>query len=141
DKDLTIRTSIIGPQIGNGSGLFHWFMHQNDSVNGFTSAFWSGVTTIELARIIDKAITQNISGLIIVTGKGKIDKYSLLNLFNKIFRNNEIIINPKSDYKVDKSMYSSRTDFDYTPLEYEQMIVEMKDWITSNSDKYIYNKS
>ena len=51
------------------------------------------------------------------------------------------VINPKSDYKVDKSMYSSRTDFNYTALEYEQMIVEMKDWIDSNNNKYIYNKS
>lgn len=142
NKDLTIRTSIVGPQLDkNSSGLFHWFMQQNGSVNGFTDAFWSGVTTVELAKIIDKAITQNRTGLLIVTGKNKIDKYSLLNLFNKVFRNNEITINPESDYKVDKSMYSSRTDFNYTALEYEQMIVEMKDWIDSNSSRYIYNKS
>ena len=31
DKDLTIRTSIIGPELKlNGEGLFHWFMHQKE---------------------------------------------------------------------------------------------------------------
>ena len=39
DKDLTIRTSIIGPELKlNGEGLFHWFMHQKGKVNGFTTA-------------------------------------------------------------------------------------------------------
>jgi dTDP-4-dehydrorhamnose reductase len=135
-KDLTIRTSIIGPQISDGIGLFHWFMNQNNSISGYTNAFWSGVTTIELANIIDKTITQNISGLIIVTGKEKIDKYSLLNLFNEVFRNNKITINPKSDYYVDKSMNSIRSDFNYSPIGYEQMIVEMKDWIVNNKELY-----
>lgn len=135
-KDLTIRTSIIGPQISDGIGLFHWFMNQNNSISGYTNAFWSGVTTIELANIIDKTITQNVSGLIIVTGKGKIDKYSLLNLFNKVFRDNKITINPKSDYNVDKSMYSIRSDFNYSPIGYEQMIKEMKDWIENNKELY-----
>ena len=42
DKNLTIRTSIIGPELKqNGEGLFHWFMNQEDSVNGFKSNFWS----------------------------------------------------------------------------------------------------
>ena len=41
--DLTIRTSIIGPEIKkNGEGLFHWFMNQTGEINGFTKAFWGG---------------------------------------------------------------------------------------------------
>uniref|UniRef100_UPI0028AB8762 sugar nucleotide-binding protein n=1 Tax=Empedobacter sp. TaxID=1927715 RepID=UPI0028AB8762 len=51
DKNLTIRTSIIGPELKqNGEGLFHWFMQQDRIVNGFKSNFWSGVTTLELAK-------------------------------------------------------------------------------------------
>ena len=31
EKDLTIRTSIIGPELKkNGEGLFHWFMNQHE---------------------------------------------------------------------------------------------------------------
>ena len=65
DKDLTIRTSIIGPELKeNGEGLFHWFMHQHGCVNGFQTAIWGGVTTLELAKAIDVAIDQGVTGLI-----------------------------------------------------------------------------
>ena len=136
-KDLTIRTSIIGPERNaSGIGLLHWFMQQKTAVNGYTNAFWSGITTIELAKVINEAIKQNITGLIVVAGKKKIDKYSLLLLFNKVFRNNEIVVNKNPNYVVDKSMISIRNDFDYEVPSYEDMIIEMKKWIDDNSYNY-----
>lgn len=136
-KDLTIRTSIIGPELNkDGIGLFHWFMLQKHEVNGFSQAFWSGITTVELSKVIHQAIQQNITGLIVIAGETKIDKYSLLNLFNAIFKKNAIVIHENSKYKVDKSMYSSRNDFDYKVPTYKEMIVEMKNWIDSNNYSY-----
>ena len=36
DKDLTFRTSFIGPELkADGSGLFHWFMTQSGSISGY----------------------------------------------------------------------------------------------------------
>lgn len=132
-KDLTIRTSIIGPELNKeGIGLFHWFMQQNGSVNGYSHAFWSGITTIELAKVIHQSILQDITGLIIVAGKPKIDKFNLLKLFNTIFRNDAFTITENVNYKVDKSMYSSRSDFDYQVPSYVDMILEMKGWIDDN---------
>lgn len=139
DKDLTIRTSIIGPELNDdGIGLFHWFMQQKKETNGYTQAFWSGITTVELAKVISQAIQQNITGLITVAGENKIDKHSLLTLFNKIFRNNSITINKNFSYKVDKSMHSIRKDFDYLSPSYEDMIAEMKKWMENNSYLYDY---
>lgn len=138
-KDLTLRTSIIGPELNeNGIGLFHWFMSQSDNaqLKGFTHAYWSGITTIELTKTIHAAIEQNITGLIQITQKNKIDKYSLLQLFNTIFKNGSMHIEPNSDYHVDKSMVSVRTDFNYTVPEYEAMLLEMKQWIEQNNYKY-----
>lgn len=138
DKDLTIRTSIIGPELNkDGIGLFQWFMQQKGEVRGYSQAFWSGITTIELAKVVHQAIAQNVSGLIIVAGNPKIDKFSLLKLFNTVFRNDSLIISEYSKYKVDKSMYSSRTDFDYEVPSYEQMILDMKRWVDSGN--YGYN--
>ena len=38
NKDLTFRTSIIGPELKhNGIGLFHWFMNQENEISGFRS--------------------------------------------------------------------------------------------------------
>lgn len=140
EKDLTIRTSIIGPELNkNGIGLFHWFMQQKGLINGYSHAFWSGITTIELAKVIHQAILQDIKGLLIVAGISKIDKFSLLKLFNTIFKNDALTITENASYKVDKSMCSSRSDFDYQVPSYEDMVFEMKGWIDGNDYDYKYN--
>ena len=86
ENDLTIRTSIIGPELKtNGEGLFHWFLSQKGNVYGYTDAIWGGVTTLEFAKAIDCAIEQRITGLINLTNKVPISKYELLKLSQKIF--------------------------------------------------------
>lgn len=137
EKDLTIRTSIIGPELNkNGIGLFHWFMNQKEVLNGYSNAFWSGITTIELAKVVHQVISQDVKGLLVVAGNPKISKFNLLKLFNKVFKNETLLISENSEYKVDKSMYSSRTDFYYNMPSYEELIVEMKNWVDSNNYDY-----
>ena len=46
-----IRTSIIGPETGQGWGLMGWFLRQSGEVNGFTNHLWNGITTLEWAGI------------------------------------------------------------------------------------------
>lgn len=138
-KDLTIRTSIIGPELNSsGIGLFHWFMTRNESeqIRGFTNAFWSGITTLELAKVIIEAINQQISGLIQIARKDKIDKYSLLKLFNRIYRANKLSIIGNDAYKVDKSLISIRQDFDYQLPTYEEMLIEQLNWIRGSVYNY-----
>lgn len=54
EKDITIRTSLIGPETEeNGSGMFNWFYNQTGEVNGFANAIWTGLITIEFAREIE----------------------------------------------------------------------------------------
>ncbi len=138
-KDLTVRTSIIGPELNeNGIGLFHWFMSQelNQSINGYSQAFWSGITTIELAKVIHEMIQQNIVGLYQVARADKIDKYGLLQVFNKVFRENSLSIIENNKYKVDKSLISTRIDFMYKLPTYFEMVMEMKEWISKNNTLY-----
>ena len=138
-KDLTFRTSIIGPELKqNGIGLFHWFMNQKDEIFGFTEAFWSGVTTIELAKGIDEAIQQNLTGLYQFVNNSKISKYDLVTEFNNIFKEDKIKITPKSDYKVDKSLINTRTDFDYIVPSYHKMLLDMKEWIVTYNHIYFH---
>lgn len=138
-KDVTIRTSIIGPELTkNGIGLFNWFMQQDKdaTVYGYVNVFWSGVTTIELTKVIDAVIKQNITGLINVTSNSKTSKYELLKLFNKNFRDNGLSIFEKKDYFADKSLVSIRNDFDYTIPSYVEMIHEMRQWIITHASRY-----
>ena len=135
DTNVTLRTSIVGPDInGQGIGLFQWFMNQENEANGFDKAIWTGVTTIQLAKAIEKAIQNNLTGLRHVVNNSKIDKYSLLELFKKYF-NKDIEIMRKSDYKSDKSLIRT-TDFDFGVPSYEQMIKEMSDWVKKHNNLY-----
>ena len=70
-----------------------------------------------------------------VNGK-KISKYDLINIFNKIFRDNKIKVKKDSSYKIDKSLISTRDDFDYIFSSYNKMIIEMKNWMLSNYKIY-----
>lgn len=136
-KDLTFRTSIVGPELkANGIGLFHWFMNQQVALNGFTNVFWSGVTTIELAKAINAAISQELTGLYHLTNNAKISKHDLLVYFNRFFKSGELEITPYSDYNSDKSFVNSRTDFNFTVGDYTEMMKEMKVWMLGNSEFY-----
>lgn len=134
DKDLTIRTSIIGPELNeNGIGLFHWFMFQPDDsqLKGYSQALWSGITTIELAKVVKWAIEENVVGLKQIAPHHKINKFDLLQLFNEIFRENKLTIIEDDHYKVDKSLLSIVTKYTYNVPEYREMLIEMKEWIKS----------
>lgn len=136
DKDLTIRTSIIGPELKtNGEGLFHWFMHQTGQVNGFKTAIWGGVTTLELAKAIDNAIVQEQTGLIQLSNGIGITKYDLLNLFKKIWHRSNVNILPYDGNGIDKSIAKS-DKFAYEVPCYEVMLLEQYEWMRRNDKLY-----
>lgn len=129
-NNLTIRTSIIGPELKkDGIGLFHWFMQQDGKIKGYTNAYWTGITTVELAKVIVEAIKEGISGLHHVVNSEKINKYDLVNLFKEIFDKSNIDVEPFDTYKVDKSLIKTDNSFNYTVPSYAQMLQEMKAWI------------
>lgn len=137
EKNLTFRNSIIGPDINeNGIGLFHWFMQQNGSINGFTKAIWTGVTTLTLAKAMECAIRTDLSGIYNLVNNDSINKYDLLCLFNQYFRNNELTINQSDKLVLDKTLLCKRTDFDFVVPSYEQMIIEMKEWVNNHKEIY-----
>jgi len=136
--NLTIRTSIIGPELKDtGIGLFHWFMKQEGKISGYTNAFWTGVTTIELAKAVVAAIEQGAQGLQHLVYGEKISKYDLIDLFRVVFKRNNLEIEKFNDYYVDKSLIKNDSDFNYNVPPYKVMIEEMGKWILDH--RYLYN--
>lgn len=85
---LTIRTSIIGPEIRqSGIGLFNWFMKQRGEVSGYRAVLWNGVTTLELAKAIEFFMNKDVGGLIHLGHPNPVSKYELLLLFKDIWGN------------------------------------------------------
>jgi len=130
---LTIRTSIIGPELKDGTGLFHWFMKQGGETNGFTRHLWDGITTLNLAKTINEIIKSypEISGIKDIRSKDKISKYDLLNLIASTF-NKQIVISPKTTEIVDKT-----NNFpDINSEDIRLQIKELKDWMDSHPNLY-----
>jgi len=121
---VTLRTSVVGPEIKEGEELFHWFMSQEGSIEGFTKSYWSGVTTLELAKAVEWVIEKDIQGLYHITNGIPINKYELLMLF-KQYTNKKIEIESVKGKVSDKSFLDTRKEIDYTIPSYEKMISEM----------------
>ena len=105
----TIRTSFIGPEIKNNYQLLNWFLKQKKEINGFNKVFFSGLTSLELSKIIysfflkDKILYNKILNI----GGPKISKYKLLVLISKIFKMN-IKVKKYPYVSIDRSLNSNR---------------------------------
>jgi dTDP-4-dehydrorhamnose reductase len=124
---LTLRTSIIGPELTRKTGLLEWFLAQQGTVKGFRGAIYSGFTTLEISRIIDRILTgfPSAHGLYHVSSD-PISKYDLLLLLRKHFRR-DIEIVPDDVFQCDRSLNSDRfrREFAYSPPTWDAMCQEL----------------
>ena len=57
---MTLRTSMIGTELTRKAGLVEWFLSQRAKmIKGYRKAIFSGFTTAELARIIERLLTAH----------------------------------------------------------------------------------
>jgi dTDP-4-dehydrorhamnose reductase len=135
-KDITFRNSIIGPDLkNNGIGLMNWFLKQDKQVNGYKNAFWSGVTTLELAKAINFYMFNPISGVYHLVNNRKISKFDLLFLLKNEFKKS-IEILPSFNFISDKSLINTRIDFGFKVSDYPTMVKDLHDWILDHL--YLY---
>ncbi|MEO6324022.1 MAG: SDR family oxidoreductase [Thermoanaerobaculia bacterium] len=106
---VTVRTSLVGRQLSGTASLLEWFLAQpGPVVRGFTEAFFSGVTTLELARVLAKlsGIWTPLRGLYHVAGP-KIAKRDLLKLFRDAF-GRPVTVQPDASVVIDRSLDGAR---------------------------------
>lgn len=124
---LTLRTSIIGPELHTRYGLLEWFLSQHQPVRGFQKAIYTGFTTDELAHIVLDYVLPNptLQGLYHVSSD-PISKYALLHLFNDAYHR-ALTIEPQSTFASDRSLVSTRfkTTTGYAPPPWRAMIDAM----------------
>lgn len=138
NKNITFRNSIIGPDIKkSGIGLMNWFLQQNEPVSGYSRAIWSGQTTLQLAKTMEKAAEERVHGLYHMVPMDSISKYDLLQLINQYIRKIPVDVMPVDTVKIDKSLVRTRFEgFDYQIPDYEIMIAEMGQWMREHSELY-----
>lgn len=125
---ITIRSSIIGRELGSAHSLVDWFLsHNGGSVRGYTRAKFSGFTTIEMARIVERiATTQPTFNGLWHVASAPISKYDLLCLIQHYF-DIDIKIIPDDSVVCDRTLcgklFSERLQ--YVPPNWRAMIGEL----------------
>lgn len=102
-----LRSSIVGPEPGQGKSLLNWFLSQNhQTVNGFIDHKWNGITTLNFAKIVHGMIKSSkfINNLQHITPQDEVSKYDLLLYFNKYFQANVTIESVDSNNPVNRTL-------------------------------------
>ena len=89
---LTLRTSIIGPEISGFYSLLEWFKKQSgQTAKGFGRHFWNGITTKEFGKICDK----------IIENREAYPKNGLFHIFSTTLSKYEMLLKFKEKYNID----------------------------------------
>ncbi|WP_370550447.1 SDR family oxidoreductase [Edwardsiella tarda] len=124
---LTLRTSIIGHELSSNHSLIDWFLSQNESVNGYSKAIFSGLPTCYMAEIIEKYVIPNerLSGIRHLS-VAPINKYELLKLVSRIY-SKKITIVEFNDFVIDRSLNSDlfRHETGFTPEPWHSLVWKM----------------
>jgi dTDP-4-dehydrorhamnose reductase len=105
---LTLRTSIIGHEpSGKALSLIDWFLGAQGTLRGFAQALYSGMPTVELARVIALILRDfpHLAGLYHVSAE-TIDKHSLLLLVQNAYAKNDALLQPDPSFVMDRSLNS-----------------------------------
>ncbi len=124
---LTLRTSLIGHELARGISLVDWFLGQRGAVTGYGGAVFSGMPTVEIARVLRERILprRELAGLYHLSA-APIDKDRLLRLVARQYRH-DIDIHREMQPAIDRSLDSSRlrAALDYAPPAWEALIDAM----------------
>jgi len=126
---LTIRTSIIGPELRGKHSLLEWFLSQHGRVRGFTGAIYTGLPTSEHARLLADIVLPrtDLHGLYHVSAT-PISKFDLLTIIGKVY-NKSTAIDPDNTVQEDKRLSGDafRIKTGYISPSWPAMISSMHD--------------
>lgn len=105
---VTLRTSIIGHELNGARSLISWFLAQTGPVRGFTKAIYSGLPTVEIARVICDHVIPDVAlrGMYHLSAD-PISKHDLLMLVAKAY-GKTVDITPDDELVIDRSLDSTR---------------------------------
>lgn len=108
------RCSIIGEEQGSKYSLLSWFLAQKDEVSGFTNVNFNGITSLQLAKIYENIIVNDLipdHHIQHLIPCGYVTKNNLLNLIKKSYKKS-IIIRPKySDKPVNRILGTKYSEY------------------------------
>ena len=135
-KDLTIRSAFWGPdQRQEGTGLMNWFLQSSGTVDGYRNVIFNGVTSLECAQFIEKAITEDMTGIYHLCARDPLSKYDLLFMLRDIFDCTDTQIEPVDHPISTRLLSESRLGSGKT---YSQMLSELVCWMGERPGDYFH---
>jgi dTDP-4-dehydrorhamnose reductase len=106
---LVLRTSIVGLELASRRGLVEWFLAQRGAVPGYRRARWSGLTTMEVARLVGWLLVRHpdLAGLWQVAAE-PISKYELLSSLARALGRTDPRVEPDDQVVCDRSLHGER---------------------------------
>lgn len=104
-----IRTSIIGEETKNKYSLLEWVKSQKDnSVTGYVNHYWNGVTCLQMAKIINKMISEKKywHGVRHIFSPTSVSKYQLVKMISFVYNLNVTVTEHHTSENVDKTLAS-----------------------------------
>lgn len=127
---ITLRTSIIGHELNGAQSLVGWFLGQQAGVRGFRRAIFSGLPTVELARLIRDHVIPHpeLHGLYHVSAQ-PVNKFDLLTLIANAY-GKTIDITPDDKVTINRSLDSSRFRdvTGYQPPPWPELVRSMREF-------------
>lgn len=130
-KDITMRMSIIGPELKNGTGLLNWVLtNPNNELPGWTNAWWNGITTLQLAKCIEIWINNpKVTGIYhVIDNLNQINKYDLLCKINDVYELGKQVQRAQGPKSVNKVLVDTRKEIDWQIPNYHSQLRELRAW-------------
>ena len=130
-KDITFRMSIIGPELKNGTGLLNWVLTNKDyELPGWGNAWWNGITTLQLAKCIDRYINNPaFFGVYhLVNNNVQINKYDLLCKINAVYGLGKRIVRTQGPKTVNKVLVDTRGEINFAIPDYDTQLQQLRDF-------------
>lgn len=112
EKAIVLRCSTIGPELSGNRGLLAWLVSQSGKeTNGYTNHLWNGIISIELGKVCQKIINQEINpepGIYHIFSND-ITKHDLLVKLNQRFNLNCKINLVAAPVAIDRRLRTTKT--------------------------------
>lgn len=136
-KDLTLRTCVVGPDPDPGGvGLLNWFMRQQDKAGGYSRALWTGVTSLELAKLLELAAASAEHGVVQAVPDCGISKLELLTLFNEHLRDGALDVVDAGGPGIDRRLSTSTSPLCSQIKSYRDQMSDLAEWLRGHSGLY-----
>jgi dTDP-4-dehydrorhamnose reductase len=121
---VVLRTSLVGPERGQARSLLAWLSTQKGEVRGYTDQLWNGITTLNWAKLCERALEGKLEpGIHQPATEPALSKHELLETMCRVFDIDVTVTAVASGRPVDRRLVPTEA---FPPIR--EQLEELRDW-------------